>query len=127
MTTSCNDIQERVAVGEALDESTQAHVLACPACSRVAAAFLALDAQVAEELWAAVHVPEGFADRVMVRLDQAAPSGTVGMPAGMLNRLLARRWVQMGLAYLGATVALVNVLRFVLASLIPGASLGGMR
>ena len=116
---SCNTIQERIVVGEALDEVSQAHVVDCPLCARVAADLLVLDARVADELSAAIAVPEGFADRVMSRLDED--------PLTRLDRLLDRRWVQVGLAYVGAALALVNMFRFVLSSLIPGAGLGGMR
>jgi hypothetical protein len=123
MTISCNAIQERLVLGEALDEGRQRHVLDCPHCARVAADFLALDARIADELSSSVAVPEGFADRVMASLDEASLWPT----EGRLDRLLGRRWVQVGLAYVGAGVALVNLLRFVLGSLIPGPSLGGIR
>jgi hypothetical protein len=118
MTISCNTVQERIAVGETLDEAGQRHVLGCPECSGVAADFVLLDARVAE-LSATVTVPDGFADRVMAHLDDAAPS--------TIDRLLGKRWVQLALAYAGAAVAIANVVRFVLSSLIPGASLGGIR
>ena len=98
-------------------------MLDCRQCARVAADFLALDARVADELSSSVAVPEGFADRVMAGLDEAS----LLRGEGKLERLLGRRWVQIGLAYVGVTVALVNLLRFVLGSLIPGASLGGIR
>ena len=123
MTMSCNRVQECIALGEALDEASQGHVLDCAQCARVAAEFVTLDAQVTGELASAVVVPDGFADRVMARLDEASLRRT----EGKLDRLLGRRWVQIGLAYMGAAVALVNLLRFVLGSLIPGASLGGVR
>lgn len=116
---SCNTIQERIVVGEEMDGLGQSHVVDCPRCARVAADFLVLDARVADELSTAIAVPEGFADRVMSCLDEA--------PLSRLDGLLGRRWVQIGLAYVGAALALVNVFRFVLSSLIPGASLGGMR
>lgn len=123
MTVSCNAVQERIVLGEALDEFGQSHVLDCPQCSGIAADFLALDAWVANELSGSVAVPEGFADRIMASLDEAPLLSR----EGRLDRLLGRRWVQVGLAYVGAAVALVNLLRFVLGSLIPGASLGGIR
>jgi hypothetical protein len=123
MTVSCNAVQERIVLGEALDEVTQSHVLDCPRCARVAADFLALDAQVADELSSSVAVPEGFVDRIMATLDKAP----LLRREGRFERLLGRRWVQVGLAYVGAAVAIVNLLRFVLGSLIPGASLGGIR
>jgi hypothetical protein len=123
MTVSCNAVQGCIVLGEALDEASQRHVLDCAQCTRVAADFLALDARVADELSSLVAVPDGFADQVMASLDEASLFRT----EGKLDRLLGRRWVQIGLAYVGAAVALVNLLHFVLGSLIPGASLGGIR
>ena len=123
MTGSCNTIQERLVLGEALDESEQRHVLDCPHCACVAAEFLALDARIADELSSSVAVPEGFADRVMASLDEAS----LWPMEGRLDRLLGRRWVQIALAYVGGAAALVNLLRFVLGSLIPGSSLGAIR
>ncbi len=114
---SCNAIEERIAVGEALDEASQAHVLACPRCTAVAADYLALDARVGDELASAVIVPEGFADRVMAALQDA--------PVSRLDQVLGRRWVQIALAHVGAAVALANLMRFVFSSIIPSASLGG--
>lgn len=114
---SCNAVEERIAVGETLDEASQAHVLGCRRCSAVAADYLALDARVEDELANTVIVPEGFADRVMAALQEA--------PASHLDHVLGRRWVQIALAHVGAAVALTNLLRFVFSSLVPSATLGG--
>ena len=121
MSTICNTIQERIVVGESLDEASQTHVMACASCNRLVTEWLELDSQVAEGLDGGVTVPDGFAERVMAHL---APS-----PAAVsrFENLLGRRWVQVALAQVGLAVAIANLLRFVFASLVPGASLGGVR
>jgi hypothetical protein len=119
-TLPCNLIQEHLAVGESLSEPDQAHVLACPSCARVAQLGLALDTQIAEQLDGGVRVPDGFADRVMSALDQAPRAAAV-------DRWLGRRSVQLILANVGLAVALANIVRFVLGTLVPAAGLGGVR
>jgi hypothetical protein len=44
-----------------------------------------------------------------------------------LEQLLGRRWVQLALTQVGLAVAIANLLRFVFSTLVPAASLGGMR
>jgi len=112
----CNAIEERIAVGHALDEASQAHVLVCQRCAEAVAEYLALDALVGDELGGAA-VPDGFADMVMAALPKDSSSWGASV--------LERRWVQVALAHLGAAVALANLLRFVFSSVIPSASLGG--
>ncbi len=119
-TLPCNPIQERITLGEGLTEHDQAHVLACPSCTQVAQIWLALDHQIAEQVDARIKVPDGFADRVMSALDLAPRTAA-------FDRWLARRSVQLVLANLGIAVALANVVRFVLGTLVPAAGLGGMR
>ena len=121
VSTPCNAIQERIVVGDALDEASQAHVLACISCSRLASEWLALDSLVADGLDGGIAVPDGFADRVMAGL---APE-----PAAVsrIEKLLGRRWVQLALAQVGLAVAIANLVRFVFSTLVPGASLGGVR
>jgi hypothetical protein len=123
MTTdiSCNLVQERIVAGEPLDETGQAHVLACAECSRCAAECLALDSAIAEGLDGGAVVPEGFADQVMSHLEDAPETSS------RLNKMLGRRWVQLALAHVGVAVALVNLMRFVFSTLVPVASLGGGR
>lgn len=114
---SCSRVQESIVAGAAMDANDQAHAVACPACARVAAECMALEGMVVEEMNGVV-VPDGFADRVMARLgDDVAVS--------RLDGWLGRRWVQLALAQVGLAVAIVNVVRFVLATLVPAASLGG--
>jgi hypothetical protein len=117
---SCTLIQERIVVGEALSEQDQAHVLGCPACTEVTQLSLALDSEVSGQLDTAVKIPDGFADRVMVALDHE-------QPATSLDRALGRRWVQVVLANVGLAVAVANIIRFVLGTLMPAAGLGGVR
>lgn len=120
MPTPCNLIQERIAVGETLDEPDQAHVLACPSCTEVAKLWWTLDTQITDQLDGGITVQDGFADRVMSALDQA-PRATA------VDRWLGRRSVQLCLANVGLAVALANIVRFVLGTLVPAAGLGGVR
>lgn len=120
-TLPCNPIQERIALGEALSEQDQAHVLACPGCAEVARLWLALDSEIASQIDGGLKVPDGFADRVMDAIDEA-PQLSAG-----LERALGRRWVQLVLANLGLAVAVANIVRFVLGALLPAAGLGGAR
>jgi hypothetical protein len=118
---SCNAIQERIVVGDALDDASQTHVLACASCSGLAAEWLALDDLVADGLDGGIAVPDGFAERVMAAL---VPQSAA---VSRLDRLLGRRWVQLALTQVGLAVAIANLLRFVFSTLVPAASLGGMR
>lgn len=123
VSTTCNAIQERIVVGEVLDEASQAHVLACTSCGRMAADWLALDSLVAEEIDGGIAVPDGFADRVMAGL---SPDLAGAVPVSRVESLLGRRWVQVVLAQVGLAVAIANLLRFVFSTLVPAASLGGV-
>jgi hypothetical protein len=119
----CNVIQERIVAGEQLDEGCQAHVVTCTRCSSTAAECLALD-QAMIEGFDAVVIPDGFADEVMARLDE--PPALSPALSSAIDRLLGRRWVQIALAHVGLAMATVNLLRFVLSSLLPTTSLGGL-
>ena len=119
----CNAIQERIVMGEVLDEASQAHVLACASCGRTAADWLALDSLVALEIDGGVAVPDGFPDRVMAGLP---PEPAAALPVSRVEILLGRRWVQLVLAQVGLAVAIANLLRFVFSTLVPAASLGGV-
>ena len=118
--TSCNAIQERIVVGDVLDEAGQKHVLACASCGRLAAEWETLDGLVAQGLDAGIAVPDGFADRVMARI---APDPVA---SSRFESLLGRRWVQLALTQVGLAVAIANLLRFVFSTLVPAASLGGV-
>lgn len=117
----CNDIQERLAADGLLGEGQQAHVLACANCTRLAEAHAVLAAVFAETFQDDVQIPEAFADGVMARLEGE------NRDPGRRRDLLGRRWVQIALAHVGLAIAVANVLRFVLASLLPTMSLGGAR
>jgi hypothetical protein len=119
--TSCNAIQERIVVGDALDDASQTHVLACVGCSRTAAEWVALNSQVADGIDGGIVVPDGFAERVMAALAQET------VAVSRFEQLLGRRWVQLALTQVGLAVAIANLLGFVFSTLVPAASLGGMR
>ena len=117
----CNLIQERIVAGEPVDEMAQAHTLSCTSCAAVAAEWLALDSAIADGIDGVVAVPEGFADRVMVSLDDAPATSF------WLDRVLGRSWVQRALTCVGLAVAAVNLLRFVFSTLVPAVGLGAIR
>jgi hypothetical protein len=119
--TVCNAIQERIVAGEVLDENSQAHTLSCVRCSRFVAEWLALDSLIAEEIDGKIVVPDGFADRVMAKIETAADA------TSRVDALLGRRWVQLALTQVGLAVAIANLLRFVFSTLLPASSLGGVR
>jgi hypothetical protein len=119
--TVCNAIQEHIVAGEILDETDQAHPLSCVRCSRFVAEWLALDSLIAEEIDGKVVVPDGFADRVMAKIEPAADA------TSRVDVLLGRRWVQLALTQVGLAVAIANLLRFVFSTLLPASSLGGVR
>jgi len=121
LSMSCNAIQERIVVGDALDDASQAHVLACASCGSLVAEWVALDSLVAGEIDGGIAVPDGFADRVMASL---APESVA---VSRFDTLIGRRWVQLALTQVGVAVAVANLLRFVLSMLVPASSLGGMR
>jgi hypothetical protein len=121
LSMSCNAIQERIVVGDALDEASQKHVLACASCGSLAAEWVGLDSLVAGEMDGGIAVPDGFADRVMASL---APEPVA---VSRFDTLIGRRWVQLALTQVGVAVAIANLLRFVFSMLVPASSLGGMR
>jgi hypothetical protein len=118
MNSPCTVIQERIVAGETLGEGEQAHVLDCEPCSRFAADCLVLDSLVADGMNAAVAVPDDFADRVMDKLDVAG--------ANRWHELFGRRWIQIAAANVGIAFAVINLIRFVLAALVPTTSLGAL-
>ncbi len=118
MNSACTVIQERIVASEVLDEAAQSHVLDCAACSRFAADCIVLDSMVEDGMNVAVALPDDFADRVMGKLDVA--------PADRWQDLFGRRWIQIALANVGVAFAVVNLVRFVLATLVPTTSLGAL-
>lgn len=111
--THCTEIQERIAVGEALRDSDRLHLSSCERCSLVAETYSQLDVSLAS-LWE--PVPGGFADRVMSRIAAVEP---VHAP-----RWFEARWFELALANVALVCALVNTVRFVAGVLIPSVSLG---
>lgn len=63
---TCTIVLENIAWGRSLSEDDQKHILNCAECSSAALAFEELDALVANE---SVHVPAGFADKVMGKIN----------------------------------------------------------
>lgn len=117
--TYCNRIQEQLVAGDALDETGQAHVVACASCAEVAAEWLALDSAITEGLAGGPEVPAGFGDRVMAAV--AAQPRT----SSRIERALSRRWLQVALANIGLAAAITSLVRFIFSTLLPAVSLGG--
>ena len=114
----CALIQEQIAWDKALPEEIKVHVLSCKDCSRVATEFASLDSWMAEHLDASI--PEGFADSVMARIT-ARPhldSGMRWLPETS-RRILSSRWMQIGIVAAGSMIAVLNLIRFVLAVILP--------
>lgn len=62
----CTLVLENIAWGRNLSKEDQVHILNCIECSSAALSFEELDSLVANE---AIHVPIGFADKVMKQID----------------------------------------------------------
>ena len=114
----CALIQEQIAWDKDLPEEIQMHVLSCEACNRVAIEFAGLDSWIAEHL--DTSIPEGFADAVMARVTQKPQidSGRSWLPE-ISRRILASRWMQVGIVAAGSIIAVLNLIRFVLAVILP--------
>ena len=114
----CALIQEQIAWDKDLPEEIQMHVLSCEECNRVATEFAGLDSWIAEHLDASI--PEGFADGVMARITQKPQidSGRRWLPETS-RRILASRWMQVGIVAAGSVIAILNLIRFVLAVILP--------
>jgi hypothetical protein len=113
----CNEVQERIALGQRLERVESAHVAMCGACGRVAEAWGTLDAAL-DRIRPVAEVPAGFADRVMqVIAEKENESRSL--------RWFEHRWVQVGLANVGALVSLYNLFRFVAHVLVASLSFGG--
>jgi hypothetical protein len=113
----CNEVQEKVALGQRLAPTESAHVAVCAACGRVAEAWGTLDLAL-DEVRPVVEVPAGFADTVMRAIAEEE-----GETCAL--RWFDHRWVQVGLANVGALVSLYNLVRFVARVLVPSLSFGG--
>jgi hypothetical protein len=113
----CNEVQERIALGEPLTEPEQLHMSSCEHCSSVAHAYSLLDASL-ESL--AEPVPQGFADRVMNEL--ATHDVVTRSP-----RWFDASWVELALANAALLCAVLNTARFLAGVLIPSVSLGASR
>lgn len=112
--TDCTEVQERIALGRPLRDAHHVHLSNCEPCSHVAETFSRLDAGL-ESL--VEPVPDGFADRLMNRLEV--------LQGERSRRWFDARWVELGLANAALVCALVNTVRFLASVLIPSVSLGG--
>jgi hypothetical protein len=109
----CIELQERIALGEPLNERERRHLSSCEHCGAVAEAYSLLDASL-ESL--AEPVPQGFADRVM---NELAAQDVARSP-----RWFEAGWVELALANVALLCAVLNTARFLAGVLIPGVSLG---
>ena len=112
--THCNEIQERIALGEVLRDSDRLHLSSCERCSLVAETYSQLDVSLAS---LGEPVPDGFAERVMLRIAAAEPLHA--------PRWFDARWFELALANAALICAVVNTLRFLAGVLVPSVSLGG--
>lgn len=106
----CTELQERIARGAPLAAENQRHLPDCEACAAVAASYSRLDATLRDLRG---DVPDGFADRVLLRIARD------GEP-----RPQSRPWLLLALAPICALIAAANVAWFVLSSLLPAAGIG---
>ena len=108
----CSLIQEDIAWARGLSQEDQKHVLSCRACSETAAQFETLDSVVRKAM--AAEVPEGFADRVVRRIEAEQERETLS-PAGRFpswERIFFSRAVPWGLAGIGSAFGLLRILKF---------------
>lgn len=108
----CNEVQEKIARGDALRGDERDHAVACAACAAMVAEFSLLE--VALGTFGAA-VPPGFADRVMASV--AADSVVGARPFGPR--------VQLTLAYAAGAIAVVNVATFLARVFIASVAFGG--
>jgi hypothetical protein len=83
-TNACLPIQEEIAWGRSLAAEAQAHVFACPSCTKLSLDFALLDSAVRD---ADVTVPSDFADRVMAEVLKDVRSSARG---DAVDRLVAK-------------------------------------
>jgi len=106
----CNDIQEKIARGDGLDDAERDHSTSCSSCAFVTAEFALLE----ETLNAfGPPVPNGFADRVMRSLPPEAVQSGRG------------RWMSLTLSYGAAVIAVLNVATFLGHVFVASVALGG--
>jgi hypothetical protein len=108
----CNDIQEKIARGDGLDDTERDHGASCSSCAFVTAEFALL-----EETLSAFGppVPDGFADRVM----RSLPPEAVRAGAGR------GRWMTLTLSYAAGVIAVLNVATFLGHVFVASVALGG--
>ena len=119
---TCTETQGKLTRGEALDDSERDHALTCAECGALAASCATLDVALAE---LEPCVPEGFADRVMARIEREVEGRRGASEQATPTRWYERRWAGMLLASAAALVAILNFARFVAGVLLPVGSFGG--
>jgi hypothetical protein len=109
---ACQLIQEDIAWGRGLSAEDQEHALLCRACSETASQFEALDSLVRNAIDA--DVPEGFADRVLGRIEaeRQGEGGSRAERALVWERVFLSRAVQWGLVGLGSALGVLRVIKF---------------
>jgi hypothetical protein len=108
----CHLIQEDIAWGRGLCVEDQRHVLSCRACSETEVQFEALDSVVRNAMEA--DVPEGFADRVVGRIEAEQQSELRSL-AGQIpiwERAFFSKAFQWILVGLGSAFGLLKIVRF---------------
>jgi len=107
----CNDVQEKIARGDALGDGERDHVPSCSSCAAVAAEFALLEATLTA---LGSQVPDGFADLVMRSLPREAVQS--GERRG--------RWMPLTLSYAAGVIAVVNVATFLGRVFVASVALG---
>ncbi len=111
---NCNDIQEKLARALVLSPEDARHATDCAACAGVAETYALLDVALDPER---VLPPDGFADRVMARLESE----------GDARRFIDRPWVTVLLVNAAVVLAMLNVARFIAGVLVASVGLAGVR
>ncbi len=121
MSDICTQVQESIAWSRTLNDTLNKHVLECPQCSDAMRAFAELDACVDSGL--DLEVPHGFANVVMERIliqEQKTANGPMFSHLKLIvEKTFYAHYGQLIAASVGSVIAIVNVIRFVLAVVIP--------
>ena len=110
--SSCNNVQENIARGDALSEDERTHTAACASCASVLADFTVIEAALNGF---GPAVPAGFADRVM-----ASVATEAGAPPHA-----SRWWVPPALAYAAGVLAALNAASFLARVFVASVAFGG--
>ena len=120
MESACNRVQEEIVWSKELSEEAQQHVLSCESCKHIAFGFSNLNSVMEQHFDAAV--PDGFADRVMERINKQSSLTTLDWSAILAQRfdaLLGTKAMQLCMTSFGVVFALLNLVRFVFGVVLP--------